>query len=138
MQEIFIRIWEHMSSFRGESSMSTWVYRIATNTCLMHIRYEKKRPPVYPLPDHTEFMDMEAVVEERPAITIDRLMVLVHQLPAFERTLVSLYLEDLSGKEMAQITGLSEANIRVRIHRLKARLREDLKELTFNNVRHGS
>ena len=45
-QEVFIKVWENLSKFRGDSQISTWIYRITVNTCLLHLRNEKKENKV--------------------------------------------------------------------------------------------
>jgi RNA polymerase sigma factor (sigma-70 family) len=129
MQDIFIRVWENMSSFRGEAAMSTWIYRIALNTCLTHVRTIRRSLKVSPLPDKFDLADSDAGMDEEQ--NLDFFIHSVNQLPPFDRTLISLYLEDLSGKEIAEITGLSEANVRVKIHRIKENLSKMIKELTI-------
>jgi len=134
MQDIFIRVWENMESFRGEAAMSTWIYRIALNTCLTHVRTIKRSLKVNPLPDKFDLADIETNRDEEKSL--DFFIHSVNQLPSFDRTLISLYLEDLSGKEIAEITGISEANVRVKIHRIKERLSEMIKTLTIKTVSH--
>ena len=134
MQDIFIRVWENMNSFRGEAAMSTWIYRIALNTCLTHVRTIKRSLKVNPLPDKFDIADTETNKDEEKSL--DFFIHSVNQLPSFDRTLISLYLEDLSGKEIADITGISEANVRVKIHRIKDRLSEMIKELTIKTISH--
>lgn len=129
MQDIFIRVWESMDSFRGEAAMSTWIYRIALNTCLTHIRSQKRGLQLSRLPESLDVVDLEPGENGQP--TIESLIRSVNQLPVFERALITLYLEDLSGKEMAEITGLSEANVRVKIHRIKERLAQITNMLTI-------
>jgi len=132
MQDIFIKVWENMGSFRGEASMSTWIYRIALNTCLTHIRSNKKKFQVKSLPDNFDIEDIEPSRDEEQDLKL--FIQSVNQLPSFDRTLISLYLEDLSGKEISDITGLSEANVRVKIHRIKEHLSKIIKGLTINKV----
>ena len=134
MQDIFIRVWENMASFRGEASMGTWIYRIALNTCLTQVRTRKKDIRMKPIPDNFEIEDIEPARDEEQDLKL--FIQTVNHLPSFDRTLISLYLEDLSGKEIADITGISEANIRVKIHRIKERLSEMIKELTIKTVSH--
>ena len=134
MQDIFIRVWENMKSFRGEAAMSTWIYRIALNTCLTHVRTIKRSLKVNPLNDKIDLADTEANSDEEQ--NLDFFIHCVNQLPPFDRTLISLYLEELSGKEIAEITGLSEANVRVKIHRIKENLSEMIKELTIKTANH--
>lgn len=90
MQDIFIKVWENISTFRGEAAMSTWIYRIALNTCLTQVRSIKKSLKTESLQDRfdTEEPDMN---EE---VNINYLIHSVNNLPALDRTLISLYLED--------------------------------------------
>jgi RNA polymerase sigma-70 factor (ECF subfamily) len=126
MQDIFIRVWENMDSFRGEAAMSTWIYRIALNTCLTNVRVLKKSIKTCSIPDGFEIQDTELNTKNEPSV--EMLIACVNQLPAFDRTLISLYLEDLSGKEIAQITGMTETNVRVKIHRIKDQLAQMIRE----------
>lgn len=134
MQDIFIRVWENLASFRGEAAMSTWIYRIALNTCLTHVRSLKKDARISRMPGNFDIADSQSGGESTP--DMDAFIRAVNQLPVSERALITLYLEDLSGREIADITGLSEANVRVKIHRIKERLCELTKVLTVNEVCH--
>ena len=69
MQDIFIRVWENMNSFRGEAAMSTWIYRIALNTCLTHVRTIKRSLKVNPLPDKFDIADTETNKERKRVST---------------------------------------------------------------------
>lgn len=131
-QEALIRIWQNLHSFRKESQIGTWIYRVTVNTCLTYIRKEKPRKKVF---DGTASQGMasrpdEPVPEENPAeerklVFFSRFM---GDLVPIDRTLVSLYLEQLSTKEIAEVTGFSEVNVRVRIHRLKEKINLKWKE----------
>lgn len=134
MQDIFIRVWENLASFRGEAAMSTWIYRIALNTCLTHVRSLKKDAHLSRLPGNFDIEDTAPAGDNVP--DMEALIRAVNQLPAHERALITLYLEDLSGKEIADITGLTEANVRVKIHRIKERLCELTKVVTEKEVCH--
>jgi RNA polymerase sigma-70 factor (ECF subfamily) len=135
LQDIFIRVWESMGSFRGEAAMSTWMYRIALNTCLTHVRTLKRGLQTKSLPDGLDLVEeLEPGRDEEPRL--DYFISCVNQLPAFDRTLISLYLEDLPCKEIAQITGISEGNVRVKIHRIKEQLAQMITVLQQKNVPH--
>jgi len=134
MQDIFVRVWENMGSFRGEAAMSTWIYRIALNTCLTYVRSLKKGLLVKPLPENFDVADMEPNGDDEH--NLNSFIPSVNACPVYERALIKLYLEDISGKEIAEITGLSEANVRVKIHRIKERLSEMMKVITLKEVCH--
>ena len=86
------------------------------------------------MPGNFDIEDKNPGGENAP--DMDAFIRAVNQLPVYERALITLYLEDLSGKEMADITGLSEANVRVKIHRIKERLCELTKVVTEKEVCH--
>lgn len=131
-QESLIRVWENLPSFRGRSSLGTWIYRVVTNTCLSHIRSQKRSPgnPAARCP-------LESVVlagspddhgDTQPDRRIAFLQKVMTGLGAGDRTLLTLYAEDLPTREMAEITGLSEANVRVRIFRIRERIKQQWEE----------
>ena len=115
-QETFIKVWQHLPKFRNESSIGTWVFRIAVNSCLRQISKDKKMPK-------SEFPNElveEILVNNEPQVEF--LYKCISELPEVERIIISLELEDLKQKEIAKIVGLSEGNVRVRIHRIKEKL----------------
>lgn len=131
-QDILIRIWEHLSSFREKSQISTWIFRIAVNTCLMYIRKNKSRQKIFSRTVTTAYSNMpdevpysEDTGQETKLAFFREFM---QEISPVDRSLVSLYLEDFTTKEMAELTGISEANVRVRIHRIKERIKDKWKE----------
>lgn len=122
LQDIFIRVWENLGSFRGEAAMSTWIYRIALNTCLTHVRGLKRGLQTRSLPDGFDLLDSEPPSGTEPSI--EQLIRCINLLEPSNRTIIGLYLEDISQREMAEILGITESNVRVKIHRIKQRLSE--------------
>jgi len=119
-QETFITVWKQLSTFRQESSIGTWIFRIATNTCLRQIE-RKNRNLQTDLP-------IDLPVQEAPD-TEEQIQLLyksIAGLPEMDRIIISLELEDVKQAEIAAIVGLSEANIRVKIHRIKEKLTQKL------------
>lgn len=115
-QETFIKIWQHLPEFRNESSIGTWIFRIAVNTCLSQIRKDKKMPKA----EFPQEILEEASINNESQVAF--LYQCISDLPEIERIIISLELEDLKQKEIANIVGLSESNVRVRIHRIKEKL----------------
>ncbi len=113
MQEIFVAVWENLPSFRNEASVGTWIYRIASNACLRQIQKNKK----VILPEVSETED-EATFEPE----IQKLYDFIAALPEIERIIITLELEETPQSQIAEITGLSEGNVRVKIHRIKEKL----------------
>jgi RNA polymerase sigma-70 factor (ECF subfamily) len=121
-QETFIAVWQHLPSFRKESAVSTWVFRIATNNCLRAIERSKRIRPAA-LPAQLPYEPAEPVEAK-----LDFLYRSIGELEEAERIIISLVLEDLPQAEIAEIVGLSHANTRVKIHRIKEKLSQKFKQ----------
>lgn len=115
-QETFISVWQNLSSFRNESKISTWIFRIATNNCLRAIE-KSKRTATLDLPPEIPLREEDGI-EEKLAF----LYKCISELEETERIIISLLLEGLPQAEIAAIVGLSEVNTRVKIHRTKEKL----------------
>lgn len=119
-QDILLKIWLNIENFRGECQLRTWIYRIAVNVCITFRSKEKKKSSVF-VPFYESIYEK---ADEKEVYQDDENKLLfftkfMEKLNVSDKALVSLYLEDLDTKEIAQITGLSESNVRVRIHRIK-------------------
>lgn len=121
-QETFVVAWQKMSSFRNEAAVGTWIFRIATNHCLRQLERQSRMLSVALPADLPE----EECMDIGPQLRL--LYRLIAELPEMDRILISLELEDVRQAEIAKITGLSEGNVRVRIHRIKALLTKKIKE----------
>lgn len=122
LQETFIQVWKNLHTFRNESSIGTWIFRIATNICLRQIELDSRMKTTevpFQVTDNSE-----TKIEDQLAI----LYKCISTLREFERVIISLVLEDLPQKEIAEITGISEGNLRVKIHRIKQALTERFNE----------
>jgi RNA polymerase sigma-70 factor (ECF subfamily) len=120
-QETFISVWKNLSSFRNESKISTWIFRIATNNCLRAVEKNKRITKVE-LP-----YNLPAIHEETQEEKLAFLYQAIAGLQEMERIIIGLVLEDLPQAEIASIVGLSEGNTRVKIHRIKEKLATKLK-----------
>jgi RNA polymerase sigma-70 factor (ECF subfamily) len=124
-QEIMVNVWNSLPSFRGESSPYTWLYRIAVNTALV---YRRKRRATEPLPElvdptlgaHQTLEDRERLAALRDAIAT---------LPDQDRVVITLLLDSLSYREIAEITGLTVNHVGVKISRIKQALEAQLSEV---------
>lgn len=121
-QEIVYQLWKSYPSFRNESKISSWLYRIGLNTAMTV--YRKKKPPIAyfeNLPEHIDSETVTAVSENE-----ERLFSALRMLNDSEKAIMSLFLEDFSYQEIAIITGLTESNIGVRLNRIKTILKKIL------------
>ncbi len=119
VQEVTLQLWRSHKSFKGNSQLSTWVYRVTLNVCLSHSKKNKRRPETVPLE-----WGAGAVTEKDPNIEqIQRLYSGIKQLKEADRAIVILYLEDKSYKEMSDILGITVTNVGVKVNRLKEKLK---------------
>jgi RNA polymerase sigma-70 factor (ECF subfamily) len=112
-QDVFLHVYDSLSSFRGGSALSTWLYRVAVNAAITHVRKQKRHPQI-PLDALREFRaDIEAEPEQQLARveTQQAVQELLAQLPEPQRTaLVLRYFQEMSLEEMA---------VKVRLHRAR-------------------
>ena len=123
-QETFIGVWRGLPDFRHESRLSTWIFRIATNTCLRAL--EKSRRLVSTeLPSELSIPD-----EDSDDKKLAYLYQCIAELEESDRIIISLDLEGVQQAEIAAIVGISHSNVRTKIHRIKGKL-------TIKFKRHG-
>ncbi|NUY79464.1 RNA polymerase sigma factor [Flavobacterium sp. MAH-1] len=121
-QDTFVSVYNNLSNFRQESAISTWIYRIAVNHCLRQLEKDKRLAK-------TDVQDNLADhAETRNDAQIDLLYRFIGELKEIDRIIISLELEDVKQAEIASVTGLSESNVRVRIHRIKEQLSQKFKK----------
>lgn len=118
LQETFIAVWNNMQKFRADSKWSTWIYRIAVNTCLTQLR-KKKETMVDIENSHYAMLPDDVNTKEQE---VQLLYKCISQLPETDRLLITMVLEDTPYEEIASITGITENNLRVKIHRIKKQL----------------
>jgi RNA polymerase sigma-70 factor (ECF subfamily) len=121
-QETFVIVLRQLPKFRNESSIGTWIFRIASNNCLRQIEKEKRFIKTELPSDLPE----DSSVSVEPQIKF--LYQCINELPETERIIISLELEEVRQAEIASIVGLSEANVRVKIHRIKEKLSARFKD----------
>lgn len=115
-QEVFIKVWESLASFRKEASISTWIYRITVNTCLLQLRKKKYLKGEETLQRLSDVQEEFHPSKERQ---LKKMYHCINKLPKDSRGIILLELEGLPQKEIAEIIGLSHEAVRVRIHRIK-------------------
>ena len=122
-QEVLHNIWKGLGSFRGDSALSTWVYRVTVNSSLAFIAKQKTRKEK--LVKFGEFVGSRPRFNEgvEEGSDVDLLYHAIAELPLIDMIIMSLVLEEASTKEIASATGLTKSNVRVRIHRAKDRLK---------------
>lgn len=117
-QEVLVNLWQSLKSFRKESGMKSWVYRIALNTCISYKR--KKRIKTDPLEIAPEVFQHETSIGRQTSELHQRII----SLEPIDRAIVLLWLEDLSYGEIGAITGITPKNVGVRLIRIKEKLKK--------------
>jgi len=121
LQETFLKVWQNLDKFRNQAMISTWIYRIAVNTCLTYLKSEKRQAKDELTPFIAE-NEKEEVSEKKEEI--DMLYQCISKLEESERLLITMVLDELPYPEIAEVSGISEGNLRVKIHRIKQKLTE--------------
>lgn len=119
-QEILVRMWNGFDSFRGESSLNTWIWRVSLNTCL---NYERKK--------RREGERVELTVDINPfsdtdddAMQIRQLHERIGRLGFVDRSIILLWLENMSYDEIGAIVGISAKNVSVKLVRIREKLKQ--------------
>ncbi len=120
-QDILINLWKGYESFRGDSKVSTWIWRVSLNTCITAERKKKGRQTVPLSMDVDFYEDSGAEVRQ-----IRALHERIHRLGLLDRAIVLLWLEDMSYEEIGSIIGISAKNVSVKL----VRIREQLKNMS--------
>ena len=121
-QEALIALWRGFSSFRGESNIRSWIYRVALNTCISSERKKRRR-------DESVRLDMSIDLftdTDDDSRQAQMLRQRIGKLGVFDRAIVLLWLENLSYEEIGAIVGITAKNVSVRL----VRIREQLKNMS--------
>lgn len=126
-QEVLINIWKSLPSFKEQSSINTWIYRITVNLCLRTRHFSSNKKKIVIHVDGVELENTEEEITEDKNEEFKKLEACVEKLDGINKSIVLLYLEDLSYKKISEITGLSENHVAVKIKRIKNKLLQCLK-----------
>jgi len=131
-QEVFIKVFKSMDSFKEESEFSTWLYRIAYNTALSEIR--KRRMLFASLDDDFSTLKDEEIDENIENLATEEKILCLEQalktLPAKDALLITMFYSDnQSIEEISRISNLSQANVKVKLHRIRKKLAIEINKL---------
>jgi len=135
-QEILVNIWKSLENFRGDALESTWIYRISLNTAMGFAGKEFRRMKIVLDGGEKNLQHIISDDDTEVKLRDDQLSQLqnhLNQLSVIDKAIMSLVLEDLSMKEIAEIIGITEPNVRVKIHRIKELLRQQMKGGVYEN-----
>src|SRR5437016_3326711 len=129
-QDVLLQVWSSIPAFRGEAKETTWIYRVAFNTALAWRRGERRRREGYETflkfdvspqsqPSHADVLPEQEIIEQ--------LYTAIRQLPKVDASLALMHLDGLSYSEMADVLGISESYIGVKLNRIRKQLAKQLK-----------
>ena len=125
-QEIVYQLWKSYSSFKENSKISTWMYRIALNTAISNLKKEKRKGYKVSIENLllNQMDQVDTVMEER----ITLLYAHIKKLSIVERGIILLHLEGKNYDEIAAITGFTNTNIGTRLARIKQKIKSQIKK----------
>src|ERR1022692_1553446 len=129
-QEVLLNVWSSIRAFRGEAKETTWIYRVAFNTALAWRRVERRRRE-----GHERFLKFDVSPQAHPSHldalpeqeVVERLYAAIRQLPKVDASLALMHLDGLSYQEMAEVVGISENYLGVKLNRIRKQLADQLK-----------
>lgn len=122
-QEIVAQLWKSFPSFREESKFTTWMYRVALNTAITVFKKTKRRPDQNRL-TYENFQVKDENYDTETEEEIKNLHRAVAQLTGVEKSIVLLFLENRKYEEIAEITGITQNYVRVKMNRIKKKLKK--------------
>lgn len=137
LQDVHLHLWRSFAYFDQRCSLRTWVYRVAHNVATGHVIRQRRirdrlvsieNIETVPASDQVEFAVGQAEA-------LERLSALIQRLKPLDRQIIVSYLEGMDGNSMSEITGLSPANVSMKVHRIKNILRRAFQERTFEERR---
>ena len=132
-QDVFVKAYQSLSNFKNEAKFSTWLYRIVYNTAISKVR--KKKIELSPLDESTinnysdETSENQFLLSDDPD-RVELLQKALQSLPEDENVIVSLfYQNDSSIEDISAVTGLTVANVKVKLHRIRKKLYTEMQRL---------
>lgn len=135
-QEIAAQLWRAFPGYDPARSFSTWMYRIALNVAISHVRGATARGADVALEDHHEthasLMVEDGSADHEQDQRVRALYAVIDRQPPLDRALLLLWLEERTQREIADVLGITESNVSTKLNRLKQRIREQLAESDFS------
>ena len=122
-QEIAYNLWKGFATYTHDYEFSTWLYRVALNVAISFYRKEKRQLLFNPFDENLLIFDYEGKYNRESEGQLGLLQKYIHELRELDRSIMLLYLDDKSYKEIAEIIGISETNVATKINRIKNGLR---------------
>lgn len=129
INDITLELWKSFGRFKGDSKISTWIYRIALNTSMNYKRKKEKDKLIFP-DDLKQFENQGWIIDQTDSSISEILYQCIDELNQLNKAIILLYLDGNSQDEISEITGISKTNVGTRISRIK----EQLKVLAFTKI----
>lgn len=123
-QEIYVNIWLGINQFKGQSEMSTWIYRVAVNSALMTLRSSRKR--IETVSVDFGLIDVAAGIDDAQRENLQHLHSLIDRLEDMEKAIILLWLDEFSYDEIADTLGMKRNTVATKIHRIKDKLSKQM------------
>ena len=127
VQEIIYQLWKSYESFNHQSSLSTWMYRVALNVAIYQLKVSKKRVLTVPIDGQVlDYYEIdESQIDEKWKVFRQH----IDNLNLLDKGIVMLYLDHKSYDQIAEIIGISTSNVGTKLSRIKEKLRTQIKQL---------
>ena len=127
-QEIILQLWKSFDSFKGDSAFSTWMYRVSLNTALSSMKLYQQRNEK----EGIALQNMQLKIDEKQDISEDTklLYIAIKKLESIEKSIVLLWLEEKSYKDISEILGITEKNVSVKLVRIKKKMSKIIAEIS--------
>jgi RNA polymerase sigma-70 factor, ECF subfamily len=122
INDITLELWKSFSRFKGDSKISTWIYRVALNTS-MNYKRKKEKDKLFFLDDLKEYDSLSWLIEQQDSSHSDILYLCIDELNDLNKAIILLYLDGNSHDEISDITGISKTNVGTRIGRIKEQIK---------------
>jgi RNA polymerase sigma factor (sigma-70 family) len=124
VQEMIYQLWKSFDTFNQKSRLSTWMYRVAMNVAIYHLKATKRKPPTVPIDD--ELLNYNEVDNTDNKERWKLLKQSIDKLTLLDKGIVILYLEDKSYEEIAEIVGISVSNVGTKLSRIKEKIKQQI------------
>lgn len=118
-QEILVNLWRGIDGFSGNSSLKTWIWKVSLNTCSNMERKKKRSPQTVPLSVDMDLYNDSDARSEQIRMLYDR----ISRLGMFDRAIILLWLDGMSYQDIADVVGITVANVTTRLYRIKEQLK---------------
>ena len=128
INDIVVELWRSFDAFKGNSAVSTWIYRVALNTSMNYQRKNKRNSLFTFWSNSKQFEDLCWLTEQDDTSETELLYRSIEQLDAINKAIILLYLDGKTHEEIALITGISKTNVGTRIGRIKEQIKKIIQQ----------